>query len=880
MTSRLFPAGILGAVLCAAVWADTTITTCDVLSDWTGGSLDTSLKKEGTASTRWEHGTSSHLRFTRLPLDLSSNRSLSFWMHSNVDNNQRFMLIVQSENDSTSGIDYFSYALKADFTGWKHLELKKGAFSGVRSPLGWDRISALYFTADGWGNTPNPENVIHVDHVELIGEMPSPAGLLRNLTDQHPRLILDSTGWSGVLSRVESTPTLQHWRDRVVSRADKMLDDPVCTYSIPDGKRLLATSRTVLDRIYTLAFAFKATSQATYATRAYEELKAAAAFVDWNPSHFLDVAEMTHAFAIAYDWLYDTWSESQRSLIRDAIVNHGIEPYLEAHTRRAWFLSSESNWNIVCNGGIGMGALAIAEEDTTLAAGVLLKTLLSLKESGAVAVFGPDGAYPEGPGYWGYASKYLCIFAASLQSALDSTHGLLEVPGVAEAGNFPVYLAGADNRYFNYADCGYGRINAPWLFWLDRTFDRPLYSWYQNKVTYGNVLDIVWYAGPGRSPGELGMARDAYFRDSEVVTFRSGWDESTMLYAGLKAGNNDVGHSHLDLGTFVIDAFGKRWITDLGSDNYNLPNYFGSDGWDGQRWRYYRLRAEGHNLPVINPSERGGQDPGAETTITRFYTSPDGAPFAVADLTDAYDEFGATSVKRGIALINERSQVLLQDEITTAQPAYIHLFFHTPARIELAADARTAVLSMDNRWLTVQLLDTCDATFLVMDAAPLPSSPNPGGQKSNGRKLSMHFSNATRLTVPVLFTPSQTEPDPQSITAPAIKPLSDQTWPINTPANRAHDVRKASRASRPVHRRSVCYSVGQPMRIVATRGGTVTMSDLAGRTAARRHVPAGPEGIVLLPKRLGAGVYVVEKEDRVDGNASILKSPSETSLSH
>jgi len=32
---------------------------------------------------------------------------------------------------------------------------------------------------------------------------------------------------------------------------------------------------------------------------------AAARFGDWNPKHFLDVAEMTFALAIWYDWLFD-----------------------------------------------------------------------------------------------------------------------------------------------------------------------------------------------------------------------------------------------------------------------------------------------------------------------------------------------------------------------------------------------------------------------------------------------------------------------------------------------------------------------------------------------------------------------------------------------
>ena len=39
--------------------------------------------------------------------------------------------------------------------------------------------------------------------------------------------------------------------------------------------------------------------------RLEEEMLAAAGFSDWNPGSFLDVAEMTTALAIGYDWLHD-----------------------------------------------------------------------------------------------------------------------------------------------------------------------------------------------------------------------------------------------------------------------------------------------------------------------------------------------------------------------------------------------------------------------------------------------------------------------------------------------------------------------------------------------------------------------------------------------
>lgn len=59
--------------------------------------------------------------------------------------------------------------------------------------------------------------------------------------------------------------------------------------------------------------------------RAEQEMLAAAAFPDWNPSHFLDVGEMTAALAIGYDWLYDALPPASRAIIRQAIVEKGLK---------------------------------------------------------------------------------------------------------------------------------------------------------------------------------------------------------------------------------------------------------------------------------------------------------------------------------------------------------------------------------------------------------------------------------------------------------------------------------------------------------------------------------------------------------------------------
>ncbi len=51
--------------------------------------------------------------------------------------------------------------------------------------------------------------------------------------------------------------------------------------------------------------AWKMDEDSRFLDRAVAELDAVCAFSDWNPSHFLDLAEMSLAVSIGYDWLYN-----------------------------------------------------------------------------------------------------------------------------------------------------------------------------------------------------------------------------------------------------------------------------------------------------------------------------------------------------------------------------------------------------------------------------------------------------------------------------------------------------------------------------------------------------------------------------------------------
>ncbi|MGL1886651.1 MAG: heparinase II/III family protein [Reichenbachiella sp.] len=759
---------------------DLIISNCDIGSDFDKGVIDIVLKQEGAGSLRWEHATIDRITLQDVPLDFSQHKSLSFWMHSNIANDQQFVLILTSENTTSEGLDYYSWTLKTDFTGWKQFTLDLKKFKGTRSPLGRDAIDGMMFTADGWGNTPNPDNILHIDAITLTGDIPSPINLLENLQSNHPYLYVPPGGWAQVKENMLKQTHTQNIFTHIEAEAQALLTEPVSEYILPDGKQLLATSRAVLDRVITLAFSYQMTQNSAYLDRAVLELEAAAAFPDWNPSHFLDVAEMSYAFALGYDWLFESLTPAQKILIENAIIEYALTPYTEALSMSAWWLQSEYNWNIVCNGGIGIGALAIAHIDGALANTVLNEVLWSLDYSGSVAQFGPDGAWEEGIGYWAYAVNYLFGFSAALESALGSSFSMLEYTGISETGTYPLYMTSPALKTFNYSDGGDGVMSTPWFYYMAEKYSNPMYAWFESLAHSNHPFDILMYTPNVQTPTELNLPLDRYYRGSEVVTLRSSWEGTDGIFAALKAGNNDVGHSHLDIGEFIFDALGERWIYDYGSDDYSLPGYFDrNDHFEAERWTYYRLRAEGNNTLVINPSLTADQDPYAETVITTFQTNNASMGFAKANLTDAYDDFGAGSVVRGVALINERSQVLLQDHITAQNSLDVWWFLNVNknAAIVLSPDKKTATLTIDDKRVVISILNTSEGTFSEMISAPLPSSPNPLNQRDNSQKLAIHIASTTDLTLPILFTPLIASESMADKKIPEIISLESTQWP-------------------------------------------------------------------------------------------------------
>ncbi len=590
---------------------------------------------------------------------------------------------------------------------------------------------------------------------------PTAETALKTLNKAHPRLILTDKRLAELKELMKRDPLLKKCYKDVIKQADEYITAKPLKHHIPDGIRLLSVSRACVSRIYALGLAWRLTGNEKYAAKARENLLAVCAFKDWNPKHFLDTAEMSHAVGVGYDWLYHYLDTESRQKIRAGLITNGLEPGRACYRGKGkWCVRSAFNWNQVCNGGLIVGALAIAQTDPKYAEKIIPGAVKFLPN--ALSTYAPDGAWPEGPGYWNYATRYTVYGLAALDTALGTDFGLSKIKGLSQAGLFPIYASGPTNLYFNFADVGSNsrRRKIPSLFWLASKFDKPFLAAAEREMLSkysASPQDFIWYVPPGKKPPVPTL--DKYFRGSvEVAVFRSAWNDPNALFLAVKAGFNQVNHGHLDLGNFEIDALGVRWARDLGKEGYNLPGYW-NKGIKAKRWTYYRLSSFAHNVPVLGGKN---QDVKAETKITKFKSTPSNG-FAVLDLTSAYKDF-AKKVTRGVAIVGNRKAVLVQDEFEITKPCEVAWGMTTDAKTTVAKDK--AVLAIGDNKMTAQILSPAGAVFTVESARQKPPLKPNKGVKRLMIRLKEQKGN---VRIAVFFAPAW--PDGKPVRPPAIKPL-------------------------------------------------------------------------------------------------------------
>jgi hypothetical protein len=424
----------------------------------------------------------------------------------------------------------------------------------------------------------------------------------------HPRLVMRAGEEIAVKEAVGKGGIMAEAYSYIKLFSDNLLTEPPLERKMT-GRRLLSVSRQALKRVFYLSTMYRLEGDKKYSDRAVSEMLALCRFSDWNPSHFLDVGEMTMAVSIGYDWLHDVMSEAERAEIRESILSKGLRT-----SEGQWFFTSNNNWNQVCNAGMVYGALAIYEDIPEEAKAMISKCLDSNPIS--LASYSEEGCYPEGYGYWAYGTSFQVMLISALESAFGSDLGLMDgQERFYNSSRFISMMSTPMHNVFSYFDGGRRQNFQHIQAWM-ATKTKDLSVLYP-ELTFHSDRGLIMHDEDRLFPMFLIAGRlidfDAIPKPEDnfyicsglepMFIYRSGWDNKNDTYLAVKGGRAADNHGHIDTGSFFFESDGVSWAIDLGSQNYNSLETRGVNLWamdqESQRWDVFRIGAESHNILTI-----------------------------------------------------------------------------------------------------------------------------------------------------------------------------------------------------------------------------------------------------------------------------------------
>lgn len=518
--------------------------------------------------------------------------------------------------------------------------------------------------------------------------------IIGNELISHPRILLLKGEEAQIKQLISTDATWEKMHKTIIEECNTILTKPVLERELI-GKRLLATSRELFKRVFYLSYGYRMSEDIRYLEKAEKEMLSVALFSDWNPSHFLDVAELTMGIAIGYDWLHSELSDSSKKVIREAIVNKGLIPSKEGNN---WWLQANTNWNQVCNAGMTFGALAVQEHYPELAKEIIDRAFNSIKL--AMKVYSPDGVYPEGYGYWHYGTTFNLLFLSAVEKVFGDDKGLSSTPGFLKTAYFLKHMITPSQISFNWGDSQPSANLSVAMFWFAEKLQDPSLLWSEKKFLEQNNFSrykqirelpaiMIWAKNTPLS-NITTPEKNYYFGQGEnpMSAMRSSWLDSDAIFLGFKGGAPNVPHGHMDVGSFVMESDGVRWAGDPGTQDYNSLESIGMDIWKyhqaADRWKVLILNNRSHNVLTINDKQ---QNVSGYAKLDRYSGDKD-FMYSISDLTRIYEE-DAVAVKRGVAIKNNK-YIIIRDEIqTSSKEAKVRWAMFTTANVVLGDNFAT-----------------------------------------------------------------------------------------------------------------------------------------------------------------------------------------------
>lgn len=417
-------------------------------------------------------------------------------------------------------------------------------------------------------------------------------------------------------------------------------------------------------------------------------------WMDANGNHtYYPGAPAAIAAAMGYDLLFQILSEQERKSIRKGIMDNSIKPFYRDMVELNRMPSSNSNHIGVILSGVGLAAMAIANDDPELPglepyfSGILAKSKQFIDRTML-----PEGSYNEPYTYqeMGYREFVEFLFSLENNYGIDYT----STTYLKDFYQYPLYVT--QNNRGKYQDLGdvsptYNFTQQPMQWLVYKMKDPFMYKYvkpsWDSGSSRGGILPYLWYTEGITPISRETLPTSKHFEGKGHMVIRSSWDDSGSILI-YKTGPNG-NHYHYDQGTILLTHNGEELLSDAGhSSGYYENLYFPG---------YYK-QAIGHNVMLVDMNAESQAPADFANGIASLNTWPkitssfagDRASGVKGDLTSVYK--GAISSYTRTLLSIKNGPFFLFDQVKSPEAHSYNWLFHAEH-----TDGKSSISYSDNR---------------------------------------------------------------------------------------------------------------------------------------------------------------------------------------
>ncbi|MGO4496007.1 heparinase II/III family protein [Paenibacillus sp. 2RAB27] len=446
------------------------------------------------------------------------------------------------------------------------------------------------------------------------------------------------------------------------------------------------------DKITKLSYAYVMTGNLAYADMARRILLTMADTPEWTQSFMyrrtekpnpdgrwspFNEAQAVVAASLGYDWIYNTLTDEERTLIRNAIRDKGVK-YLDAFVNTQTFWQT-NNQGLDFNGALAVGAIVINDTAKIAKAKTNLETVIN-------NYYKPDGDTDEGMNYWIYSTSSAIFGAEVLSRYNPSWTSGLKTDGLKRSIEFVLHniSIGSDKplQTLNFNDGNTLYMNANHIadYYASQQFQNPYDKWVWQIGTNENELFVSVSGNPVFNLIFSNQTEASYPQLPLYVNFdgnsakagtgymfmRSGWEQGDDIMLGFAGGQWPAGHYHLDRNSFILEGYGAKFVQDRGRTLFSDPSYADY------------IRTASHNTISLNGEDQIWKKSGSAAQVEREFASPL-FDFYSSEAKDAYNNGAVqkmSSFKRNIVYARPDIFFII-DEVTPTAASTIQYNLHT-----------------------------------------------------------------------------------------------------------------------------------------------------------------------------------------------------------